>query len=97
MNLKRAPLTFTSHVLSLYSGIYSLIWKPRRAVETSYLGLEGGRWPVLGNPLTAETKVGDAVTSAHLSVVGHDDQLHVLGRGLDMALVLRRGGGEDRC
>ena len=37
------------------------------------------------------------MTSAYLSVVSHDDQLHILGRGLDVAFVLRGGRtGGDR-
>lgn len=34
----------------------------------------------------------DGTTSAYLSVISHDDQLHILGRSLDMALMLRRAG-----
>lgn len=36
----------------------------------------------------------DSVTSAYLSVISYDDQLHVLGRSLDMALMLQRAGEE---
>lgn len=32
----------------------------------------------------------DGATSAYLSVISHDDQLHILGRSLDMALMLQR-------
>lgn len=32
----------------------------------------------------------DGTTSAYLSVISHDDQLHILGRSLDMALMLKR-------
>lgn len=34
----------------------------------------------------------DGTTSAYLSVISHDDQLHILGRSLDMALMLQRAG-----
>lgn len=43
-------------------------------------------------PLTSEGQ--EALTAAYLSVVGHDDQLHVLGGRLDVALVLQWGVGE---
>lgn len=36
------------------------------------------------------------MTSAHLSVISHDDQLHILGRGLDMAFLLQRMSKERR-
>lgn len=38
----------------------------------------------------------DGVTSAYLSVISYDDQLHILGRSLDMALMLQRAGEERR-
>lgn len=34
----------------------------------------------------------DGATSAYLSVISHDDQLHIFGRSLDMALMLQRAG-----
>lgn len=34
------------------------------------------------------------MTSAYLSVISHDDQLHILGRGLDMAFMLQRASKE---
>lgn len=36
------------------------------------------------------------MTSAYLSVISHDDQLHILGRGLDMAFVLQEASKERR-
>ena len=39
---------------------------------------------------TEGEEVGTALTFAYLSIVGHDDQLHILGRGLRVAFVLRK-------
>lgn len=39
----------------------------------------------------------DGTTSAYLSVISHDDQLHILGRSLDMALMLQRADGGRGC
>lgn len=36
-------------------------------------------------------------TSAYLSVISHDDQLHILGRRLDLAFMLQRAGKGRRC
>lgn len=36
------------------------------------------------------------MTSAYLSVVSHDDQLHILGRSLGMAFMLQ-GVNERKC
>lgn len=36
------------------------------------------------------------MTSAYLSVISYDDQLHILGRGLDMAFMLQRASKERR-
>lgn len=36
------------------------------------------------------------MTSAYLSVISHDDQLHILGRGLDMAFMLQRASKERK-
>lgn len=38
MNPRRATLTLVSHVLSLYSGIYGLIWKSRHARRGEWRG-----------------------------------------------------------
>lgn len=43
-------------------------------------------------PLTSERQ--EALTAAYLSVVGHDDQLHVLGGRLDVTLALQWGQEE---
>lgn len=58
-------------------------------METSYLR-QAGETLLSMRPLTSAWQ--EALTAAYLSVVGHDDQLHVLGGRLDVALVLQLGG-----
>lgn len=69
-------------------------------VEPSYLGLEGAKvqLQVLGNPLLLESNIRGwrCETAAHLSVISHDDQLHILGCGLDVAPMLQRASKERK-
>lgn len=58
------------------------------------LSPSAGEAPLSMRPLTSGAQ--EALTAAYLSVVGHDDQLHVLGGRLDVALVLRWGEGVGR-
>lgn len=78
----------------------------KAALEPSYLCLKGtdeklSVWPLSPFPVgfSSRWRRGrQRVTHTHLSIVGHDDQLHVLGRRLSVAFMLQEGskGGAKR-